>query len=612
MDRNSAIGLTLIAVLLLVYFNFFAPEPPKEVPSTVTTEQTDTTSQVTPAKEEITQMKTGTAIDSLFKGEEKSTKIETGDLIVTFSNRGGVIREVELKKFKTYYQQPLLLASPSFNSFKLNATYEGKEIDLYSLFYSVESKQSQSVNPDTKETADSTIVTFTTVFGEGKSIRHIYTVPANGYQIKYSIQSSGITESINGENLTFLWSDNIPVHEKDIIDIRPKTTVNYFTPVDGFDGISESSLDNEVETLVGPVKWVSIKQKFFTSGFIAKNSFNGGQVSTFVNTNDTLTVKSARLKLFIPKADLITNKANFEFFFGPNDYKVITNITDGFSKNLDLGWPPVSWVNKFVIIPIFNFLETFIGNYGVIIVILVLIIKLILTPLSYSSYLGMAKMRLLKPELDAIKEKNGDNATQAQQDQMKLYQQAGVNPFSGCIPLLLQMPILFAMFYFFPVSIELRQQAFLWAPDLSTYDSIITLPFTVPFGYGDHVSLFVLLMTASTLVSTWQNNQISSVTGPMKSMGYIMPVIFMFVLNSFSAGLSFYYFVSNLVTFAQQAIIKRFVDEDKILAVMDDHKKKAASGTPTKSKFMSKLNDAMKASEEARRLSDEARKKKKN
>ena len=214
----------------------------------------------------------------------------------------------------------------------------------------------------------------------------------------------------------------------------------------------------------------------------------------------------------------------------------------------------------------------------------------------------MAKMRLLKPELDAIKEKNGDNMAQAQQDQMKLYQQAGVNPFSGCIPLLLQMPILFAMFYFFPVSIELRQEPFLWAEDLSTYDSIISLPFSIPF-YGAHISLFALLMTISTLIYTWQNNQISSVTGPMKSMSYIMPVVFLFVMNSFSAGLSFYYFVSNLVTFAQQAIIKRFVDEDKILAIMEENKKKAATGTGKKSKFMAKLEDAMKASEEARKKS---------
>jgi len=209
---------------------------------------------------------------------------------------------------------------------------------------------------------------------------------------------------------------------------------------------------------------------------------------------------------------------------------------------------------------------------------------------------------LLKPELDLLKEKNGDNMAQNQQDQMKLYKEAGVNPFSGCIPLVLQMPILFAMFYFFPVSIELRQKAFLWAEDLSTYDSIVNLPFTIPF-YGSHVSLFVLLMTASTIIYTWQNNQLSAVQGPMKSMGYIMPVVFMFVLNNFSAGLSFYYFVSNLITFAQQAIIKRFVDEDKILAVMEDHKKKlvATGGTGKKSSFMSKLESAMKASEEARK-----------
>jgi YidC/Oxa1 family membrane protein insertase len=232
--------------------------------------------------------------------------------------------------------------------------------------------------------------------------------------------------------------------------------------------------------------------------------------------------------------------------------------------------------------------------------LLVLFMKLLLTPLVYSSMLGMAKMRLLKPEIDLIKEKNGDNMTQTQQDQMKLYQQAGVNPFSGCIPLLLQMPILFSMFYLFPNSIDLRQKGFLWADDLSTYDSILNLPFAIPF-YGDHVSLFVLLMTASQLVYTWQNNQMTSVEGPMKSMGYVAPIVFLFMLNSFSAGLSFYYFISNLITFSQQAIIKRFVDEGKIKAIMDENRKKAALGTSKKSKFMTKLEEAMKASDEARK-----------
>ena len=591
MDRNSAIGLTLIAVLLLVYFNFFAPEPPKESrPASTTNSLVDSSGQaVVRAKDTLNILQPG-SLPAVLGGEEKLTRVETNDLILTLSSKGGVVKEVELRKFKTYYKKPLLLVSPGSNSFQLNATYQGRDIDLYSLYYNVESHTA----------GDSTIVSFSASLSEGKNVKHTYTIPNSGYLFKYRIESSGMESTLNGDYLTLLWNDNIPSQEKDIRDSRAKTTINYYSIKGEFDGLSETSSDVETEALANPLKWVGIRQKFFTSAVIADQAFSGGEVSTSANQADTTVVKSAHVKLFIPKADLVAKKARFTFYFGPNDYKIITGVTDGFSRNLALGWPPVIWVNKFVIIPIFHFLERYISNYGIIIMILVIIIKLILTPLSYTSYLGMAKMRLLKPELDLIKEKNEDNMTQAQQDQMKLYQQAGVNPFSGCIPLILQMPILFAMFYFFPVSVELRQKPFLWADDLSTYDSIANLPFTIPF-YGNHVSLFVLLMTASTLIYTWQNNQITSVSGPMKSMSLIMPVIFMFVLNSFSAGLSFYYFVSNLVTFAQQAIIKRFVDEEKILAVMDDHKKKMTTGTSKKSKFMTKLEEAMKASEEARK-----------
>jgi len=210
----------------------------------------------------------------------------------------------------------------------------------------------------------------------------------------------------------------------------------------------------------------------------------------------------------------------------------------------------------------------------------------------------MAKMKVMKPELDELKEKVGGDQQKFQQEQMKLYQQVGVNPLSGCIPMLLQMPILFAMFYFFPGSIELRQEPFLWADDLSTYDSIMTLPFTIPL-YGNHVSLFVLLMTASTILYTWSNNQMSTVQGPMKSMSYMMPVIFMFVLNGFPASLSFYYFVSNIITFGQQAIIRRFVNEDKIKAVLDENRTKNKG--KKKSKFQQRLDAAMEASKEAQK-----------
>lgn len=595
MDRNSAIGLTIIAVLLLLYFNFFSPEPaPKQSkPAEVTSSQNplDTgavAAQEKPALDSLQARQYGD-LSGLLTGTESLTRIETSDLIVSLSNKGGTISSLELRNFKTYSQKPLILVSPETNSFSLTAQHEGKEIDLYKLYYS------SSVT----KSSDTTLVTFTANVGDGNFIRHIYAIPPAGFQVKYALETRGL--SLSGQQAIFSWNDLIPLQEKDITDSRAKTTINYYTSAGDFDNLSEASTSLETETLTDAIRWVAIRQKFFVSSIIAAKHFAGGEISMNADPNSKVTVKNAALKLFLPVGDISNQKAQFTYYFGPNDYAILSTVTDGFARNLYLGWPPVIWVNKFLIIPIFKFLEQFIGNYGLIIVILVLIVKLVLSPLSYKSYLGMAKMKLLKPELDLIKEKNGDNMAQTQQDQLKLYQQAGVNPFSGCIPLLLQMPFLFAMFYFFPVSIELRQKPFLWAEDLSTYDSILDLPFTIPF-YGDHVSLFVLLMTASTLVSQWQNNQVSSVQGPMKTMAYVMPVVFMFILNSFSAGLSFYYFVSNLVTFAQQAIIKRFVDEDKIKTIMDDHKKKMmASGTGKKSSFMSKLENAMKASEEARK-----------
>jgi len=597
MDRNSAIGLTLIAVLLLVYFNFFSPQPTPQAskPAEVTQSAPAPvdSANVNVAATDSTSIKQYGDLGSLLNGQENTTKVETADLIVTFSNQGGKIKEVELKHFKTYTQKPLILADEKSNTFSLTTNYEGKEVDLYKLYYT----------GTTQKKGDSTVVAFTATLGDGKSLSHVYTLPPAGYEIKYTLNASGLSGSLTGDQLTYTWHDMVPLQEKDIIDSRGKTNINYYTAEDDFDGTSDTSGDLETEALATPVKWIAIHQKFFLSAIIAENYFKGGELTTVVDPSKTDVVKDTRTKLFISKEDFVTGKTNFRYYFGPNDYTILEKVTEGFSKNQYLGWPPVVWINKFLFIPIFNFLELFISNYGIIIIILVIIIKIILLPLSYKSFLGMAKMKLLKPELDLIKEKNGDNMAQNQQDQMKLYKEAGVNPFSGCIPLLLQMPILFSMLYFFPGSLHLRQASFLWAEDLSTYDSIATLPFEIPF-YGDHVSLFVLLMTASTIIYTWQNNQMTTVEGPMKAMSYFMPLIFLFVLNNFSAGLSFYYFVSNLVTFGQQAIIKRFVDEDKIKAVMEDHKKKLLSGAVPagkKSKFMAKLEEAMKASQEAQK-----------
>ncbi|MEX2232801.1 MAG: membrane protein insertase YidC [Cyclobacteriaceae bacterium] len=607
MDRNSAIGLTLIAALLLMYFYWFSPTSQPEPAGPVVTESPSAVSpDGTPRDDQTPPDSVLTSafgeLSSFARGTEKITPLETEDLRISFSSKGGIIKELELKNYKTYSQKPLKLVTPERTEFNLLTNYQGKEVDLYKLYYS----SGQSRNGDT------TVVTFTLQLTDGSSLKQIYSIPPKGYQIKYRIEQKGLGEQLSGDNLTFLWNDKILPLEKDLQETRNNTTITYYSQDENFDELSQRSSGTELETFSQPLKWVAIKQKFFLASIIAENNFSGGELSTVTNETDTSVVEFAKVKLFIPKASIIGGDGNFRFYIGPNDYQEIDIVTEGFEENVYLGWPPVYWINKYVIFPVFHFLTGFISNYGLIIIILVLLLKLVLAPLSYKSYLSMAKMKVLKPELDEIKAKHGEDATKVQQEQLKLYQQVGVNPISGCIPVLLQMPILFAMFYLFPASIELRQQPFLWAEDLSTYDSIIQLPFVIPFGVGSHISLFTLLMTISTLVYTWQNNQLTSVQGPMKSMSYIMPVIFMFVLNSFSAGLTFYYFVSNLVTFAQQAIIRRFVDEKKIKVILEENRKKNLSGGGgKKSRFMSKLEDAMKASEETRRKTEEERKKRK-
>jgi YidC/Oxa1 family membrane protein insertase len=603
MDRNSAIGLTLIAGMMMVYFFWLSPTPEKQQPQTVAPVTSQSiapqTSTADPVPSDSTLAAAYGDFSGFFKGEEKVTSLETADLKINISNKGGIIQYLELKKFKTYYGQPLVLIEPAFTSFQLLTKFKGEQLDLYSLYYT----------SDSQEIGDTTVLNYTIRLVNGAEVKQTYRIPKHGYEIGYSLTSKGLDKDF-ADQLSFEWNNILRPVEKDLAENRNYTTINYNVN-DQVDWLTERSSDTQKETLPAGIKWISVKQKFFLRSLIAKNEFAGGEIETSVNPADTSIVKKANVKLQIASKSLSNGTADFKYYLGPNDYKKIGDVASKFNQNVYLGWPPVYWINKFVIFPVFYFLTTFINNFGLIIIVLVIAIRLILLPLSYKSYLSMAKMKVLKPELDEIKEKHGEDMTKVQQEQLKLYQSVGVNPISGCIPLLLQMPILFAMFYLFPNSIELRQESFLWAEDLSTYDSIFNLPFSIPF-YGSHVSLFTLLMTVSTLVITWQNNQVSSVQGPMKSMGYIMPIIFLFVLNTFPAGLSFYYLMTNVITFGQQAIIKRFVDENKIKSIMEENRKKNASGEGKKSKFMTKLQDAMKASEEARKNAEEARKKKKN
>jgi YidC/Oxa1 family membrane protein insertase len=597
MDRNQATGLILFAAVLLVYSLFFAstPEPKsagqEESPQNVITE--DPAKKV-PALEifeqdsiqDILAQRQFGVFAVMTKGSEEEVSLENDKMIVTFSTKGAEITKVELKEYKTWDQRPLLILDE--NSSTLDYTIQTDKGPLsLNLFYFNPTLSTTEI-----EGEQASILTFTAQSGSGR-ISRTYSLREGQYILEKYLEFSGFSGNLTDSNVTINWEDRLLRQEEDIEESRRKTNINFFMSSGSHDDLSLTSSSDNAE-IKEPLKWVSFSQRFFTSALIAGNSFSSGMVQQDT-PGDTLSIKNMKANLVLP---LENGKGELSYFFGPNNYNILKRVTEGFENNVDMGYFFVSWVNKYIIVNLFQFLEKYFTNYGVIIILIVLIIKLALFPLTYKSYIGMAKMRVIKPEIDELKQKYGEDPTKMQQEQMKLFGQLGVSPISGCLPMVLQMPFLFAMFFFFPNSIELRQESFLWAHDLSTYDSILRLPFTIPF-YGSHVSLFTLLMTISQIAYTHFNNQLTAQTGPMKNLGYIMPVVFMFVLNSFPAALSFYYFVSNMVTFGQQALIKLFVDDTKIREKIEEHKKKNVN--KKKSKFQQKLEDAMKAAEASKK-----------
>jgi len=592
MDRNQAIGLILISILVIVYFQFFAPDPRvNQTPELVNTVEEKAAESFQPTQETITTVdpvqdslskalrtqQLG-ALSSGIQGEAKDVILENKDLKVTLSTKGGNIKEALLKEYFTYKKDPLIIIDEQSHSLQKFINYNNTQIELGELYYTTAQKTEN----------DTSIVVFSLKEGNKTLVEHIYSLPSVGFQLGYELKLQGLSQA---DYVNFVWDAKLKQFEDGMDQSRQNTTINYYDTDDDFGDLSARSSDTESELVDKPVKWFAFKQRFFTSAILSKKDIQNLSIETTVpEDEDTSYVKTANAKFDVP-----IDGNQLTFYFGPNNYQIMKKVAPGFKENVYLGWPVINWFNKWLIIPIFHFLEKYISNYGIIIIILSFIIKILLSPLSYKSYKSMAKTKVLKPELDAIKEKYPDDAQKAQAEQMKLYQQVGVNPLSGCIPLLLQMPILLAMFNFFPNSIELRQESFLWAHDLSTYDSILDLPFTIPF-YGDHVSLFTILMTISTVLMTKMNSQMTTVQGPMKTMQYMMPVMFMVFLNNFASGLTFYYFIANLITYGQQVIIRRFIDDDKIRQMLDENKKKRAG--KKKSKFQQRLEDAMKTRED--------------
>ncbi len=618
MDRNTVIGLLLIAAILIGYSLITRPSRKQfeeearrkrdsiEQLQRAVEEQAEQTVQVpqeeTLIEPEIEEEKGDTIgpeqLKDLFGafadgayGEKKYITIENDLLILVLSTQGGRPYSVELKKYSTHDGHPLVLFDGDSTNFGLNFFAQNRSINTNELYFT------PSVDQDYINVSNEPVsVSMRLKAGENKYIEYVYTIQPGGYMIGFDIRFIHVND-ILAQNTTYLdlnWEIYVSGHEKGRINENNYTTIFYKHYQDEVDKINPRS-KKEIQEADIPtrIKWIAFKQQFFSSVLIAEDYLSNAYIrSTKLDDAD------AYLKHFFtqigiqyqPEDQYVTS---FTFYFGPNHYQTLKDYENDLEKLINLGGLFSRFFSQYLVIPVFNFLNRFIGSYGLIILLLTIVIKVILFPLTFRSYLSMAKMKVLKPEIDAINERiPKEKSMERQQATMALYKKAGVSPLGGCLPVVLQMPILIAMFRFFPSSIELRQQQFLWAHDLSTYDSILDLPFNIPM-YGDHVSLFTLLMTASTILTMKISNQASASSTQMpgmKGMMYIMPIMFMFILNNFSAALTYYYFLANLITFGQNMITKQFVDENAILKKLEENKKKPVK----KSKWQQRLENAAK------------------
>jgi len=581
--------------ILIIFNTYFFPQV--EITGTEKKDATEivTTINETQVKQSQTELVANAIVDSLFTqhfanqygvfantaiGTEEEFILENEKIKIIFSTKGGRISSVILKEFQTSDGLPLQLFDADSSRFNLKFTV-GDPIETENLFFS--SKQNGN-SLSMKLIAD-----------KNHYLEYIYTL-SDDYIIDFDINLVGM-ESLIPQGVNFMemqWQMKTPQTEKSKSNQDMYTGIQYQYSADKeVDYLSFTSTDED--KITARLNWVAFKQQFFSSIFIAKDGFKKPTHLKSEKNENSKYIKDLSAQFELPYEHKNNEQLNFQFYFGPNHYKTLESYNASFEELIPLGWGIFGWVNKYIIINLFDFLSKYMSNYGLIILLLTIIIKLALSPFTYKAYLSQAKMKVLKPEIDKVTEKHKKkDPMKAQQETMALYRKAGVNPMGGCLPMLFQFPILIAMFRFFPASIELRQKSFLWADDLSSYDSIMTLPWDIPF-YGDHVSLFTLLMTISTVMYTKMNSQ--SMGGQMEQMKwimYLMPIMFLGFFNNYAAALSYYYFLANIFTFSQQYFMKRFIDDKAILEQLEANKKKPPR---PKSKFQKKLEEMQKKQE---------------
>lgn len=559
----------------------------------------------------------GESLTAAREAEAEEFIVENDVMAVLFSTRGGQIKGVTLKDYTQYgprgkRDRKIEMMDPATARFGLSFYLKNglKNVPVNTLDYVF------TAQPVVGEADGAKSVVMRLPVAEGAYLEYRYLIydtesPERDYLVDFDVRLVNMApEMANQTQIQIDWANTTFQNEKGFQNENMYTTLSYRFPDETSIeelGMSEGAKSKNIST---QVNWVAFKQQFFSSVFIAPDNVSYANLAF-----DTAAPESSLLKTFTAQMGVPytpqTEGYDFAFYFGPNKYSILKKIGEPggadiyLERLVPLGWGIFGWVNRWCVIPVFDFLRNYIGSFGIIIFILVLLVKLVISPLTYKSYVSMAKMRLVKPQIDELAKKypKPEDAMKKQQATMELYKKAGINPMGGCIPMLIQMPILIAMFRFFPASIELREQPFLWADDLSSYDSIVNLPFSIPF-YGDHVSLFALLMAVSLFGYSWFNYQQTASSQPQMAgmkfmMVYMMPIMMLFWFNSYSSGLCYYYLLSNIFTIGQTLVIRRMVDDNKIHAIMQANAAKKSKGK--KSKFQQRYEELMRQQEAQQR-----------
>ena len=610
-DVNSFIGMILIGGILLWWMNSNQPEinqntetkSEQQINTDSIAYQNNITSLPPVISDSLKQVQIknqlGDFAYSAVNGSEGTSTLENDVLLLKINNKGGQITEALIKGYKTYDSLPLHMIKDNNSSFNINfGTTDNRILDTKDLYF----------EPSLTNNGSYQVLSMKLKVSENQFLEYRYEM-TDDYMVNFAVRSEGLSSVINSSNTIKLdWSLKGYRHEK---SLRTENTMySYFY----------YKSDNEVEYLgledneiVNDIDWVSYKQHFFSSILLSDKAFNNANISSVDLVKDeavdTIFTKKYSLKTPLELSNGELNY-NMKWYYGPSDYKKLSEYegTD-LNETADLGWGIFGTINRWIFIPIFGMLEGFIGSYGLIIILMTIVVRIIMSPLVYKSYVSSAKMKVIRPELNALNEKypGKENAMKRQQETMAIQRKAGVSMLSGCIPALLQMPVFFALFKFFPTNLSLRQKGFLWANDLSSYDSVFTLPFEIPW-YGSHVSLFTILAsTAIFFYMKMNQSQQANMQAPaqegmpdmgkmMKYMIYFSPIMMLFFFNSYASGLSLYYFISNLLTITIMLVIKNYViDEAKIHAQIEENKKRPEK---KKSKFRQRLDDAMKQAQE--------------